>query len=116
METIRKTTKRATYFEGSFKLRDNSTVNWATPINFPTVFEAFGAGMRSGNWRSCTAINTPQFVINEYFDGTEIPSHSFWDSVFVLENITWDDVKNDKDRVLSLINNANNELLKLEVL
>ena len=113
METIRKTPKKATYIEGVFMLRDNSKINWAHPIDFPCIFTAYGKAIRSGNWSSCTNINTPQYVIDNYFDTDKKIMGSFWDAVFLLENITWDDVKNKKDDVLTLVNLANNELLKL---
>ena len=107
---IYKTNKKATYFKGFFFLR---TENMGMPINFPTVFTAYGKAIKSGNWQSCTAINTPQYVIDNYFDGkNDYPL--FWEAVFALENITWEDVKNDKERVLALINNANNQLMKFE--
>jgi len=113
MKTIRKTYKKATYFEGVFMLRDNSVNNWAHPIEFPCVFTAYGKAISSGNWNSCTGINTPQYVIDYYFDANKKRMESFWDAVFLLENITWDDVKNKKDNVLMLVNLANNELSKL---
>lgn len=47
------------YLEGNYELRDNSTTNWASIVDFPTVFTAVGRGVQSGNWQSCTAINTP---------------------------------------------------------
>ena len=109
---VRKANKRATYFEGNFYLRDENK-NWANPIKFPTVFIAYGKAIKSGNWQSCTAINTPQYVIDNYFSGKN-NNHLFWDAVFALENITWQDVSNDKERVLKLINNANNQLMKFK--
>ena len=113
MKTIRKTPKKATYFEGTFALRDNSKTNWGTPIDFPTVFVAYGQAIRSGNWQSCTGINTPQYVIDHFFNGRKGAMSLFWEAVFTLENITWQDVEKDKGNVLILINNANNQLLKL---
>ena len=115
METIFKTGKKATYFEGNFYLRDEKS-GWASPIDFPTVFTAYGAAIKSGNWQSCTSINTPQHVIDNYFNGKKGNLKNIWECVFALENITWDDVRENKDRVLTLINLANNELLKLETL
>lgn len=112
MKRITKTPKKATYFEGNFYLRDEKQ-NWANPIDFPTVFTAYGAAIRSGNWQSCTAINTPDYVIKHYFDGKEGVLKPLWAVCRQLEPITWEDVKNDKERVLNLINVANNELLKL---
>jgi len=117
METIFKTNKKATYFEGTFKLRD-ATKNYASPIQFPTVFIAFGKAIKSGNWQSCTATNTHRYVIDHYFDGKRniFGLSSLWDYCFELEKITWEDVKNDKENILMLINLANNELLKLKQL
>lgn len=116
MKTIRKTGTKNTYFEGNFQLRDRSRTNWATPIEFPTVFVAFGQAIKSGNWQSCTSINTSKYVIEHYFDNKEGKLNHFWKRCSDLENITWDDVENDKDNVLKLINLANNELIKLEIL
>lgn len=116
MKPIRKTNKAHTYFKGNFYLRDNSTTNWAHPIDFPTVFVAYSQDIRSGNWQSCTSINTPKYVIDNYFDGKKGGLIHFWDSVSALEHITWEDVKKDKEKVLSLINAANNQLLKLKEL
>ena len=119
MEKIFKTWKKATYFKGSFLLRDENK-NWACPIDFPTVFEAYGAAIRSGNWQSCTAINTPEFVINNYFDTIGNSEHDsmyeMWNYCKQLSSITWKDVNKNKSHVLNLINLANNELLKLKTL
>jgi hypothetical protein len=112
METIRKAGTIATYFKGNFYLRD-SNKNWACPIEFPTVFVAYGKGIKNGNWQSCTSINTPKFVIDYYFKGVTGKLKNFWDYVYLLEVITWNDVENDKQKVLTLINLANNELIKL---
>lgn len=114
MKTIRKTGKTGTYFEGNFCIYTNK--NMARPINFPTVFTAFGAGIKSGNWSSCTGINTPQYVIDNYFDGNMRGLVDFWPWVFALENITWIDVEENPLRVELLIDNANNELNKLKTL
>lgn len=112
MSRIRKTGFKATYFEGHFSLVANR--NRATPIDFPTVFTAYGAAIRSGNWQSCTAINTPQYVIDHYFEGSTKGLENFWPKVFDLENIKWSDVDEDKPRVLTLIEAANVELWKLK--
>ena len=120
MNTIFKTWKKATYLKGVFKLRDNSSTNWATPIGFPTVFTAYGKGITSGNWQSCTAINTPEYVIERYFDTVgqykNDTMFQMWEYCKELKNVTWDDVVKDRDKVLTLINLANSELLKLKTL
>jgi hypothetical protein len=116
MQQIFKTNTKATYFEGTFKLRDNNTTNWATPIDFPTVFTAYGKGIKSGGWQSCTSINTPKYVIEHFFNNRIGSLKVFLDCVFNLENIAWEDVAKDKENVLKLINLANNELLKLKQL
>lgn len=115
MEQIRKTGHKNTYFKGSFYLR-NKNENWASPIDFPTVFIAKGRAVKSGNWDSCTSINTPKYVIENFFDGNKNENPLFWESVFNLESITWEDVKKDKNKVLNLINLANNQLLKFREL
>lgn len=115
MNTIRKTPIKATYFKGDFVLRDAGR-NWAHPIDFPTVFTAYGAAIKSGNWQSCTAINTPQYVIDNYFNGRRAPLKKLWPLVFALENITWQDVNNDPSKIEAMIKDANNELNKLPAL
>jgi len=115
MKTIRKTGTKATYFKGNFYLYECGA-NWASPISFPTVFVAYGKGVCSGYWQACTGINTPEYVINHYFNRERGILNNFWDSVFDLEKITWADVNADKQNVLNLINLANNELLKLNEL
>ena len=57
------------YFEGLFYLRSRVNTNWANPINSPTIFEAYGKGIQSGNWRSCTAINAVDYIIKNYLGG-----------------------------------------------
>ena len=119
MKLILKTWKKATYFEGKFQLRER-TVNWANPIQFPIVFKAYGRSIKNGNWQTCTAINTPDYVIKKYFDniGKE-KSHSMyelWKYCKELSQITWEDVEKNKENVIYLLKKANNELLKLEIL
>jgi hypothetical protein len=119
MEKIFKTWKKATYFKGLFSLRDQNE-NWASPIDFPTVFEAYGQAIRSGNWQSCTAINTPKYVIEHYFDTIGNDKHdamfTMWEYCKQLSLIIWNDVEKDKTKVLELIDLANNELMKLKQL
>lgn len=112
MKTVRKTGTKATYFEGNFELR-NRLENWASPIDFPTVFTAYGAGIKSGNWQSCTAINTPQYVIDNYFGGKKSVLRNIWDCCFKLEKITWDDVRNNEAEIKALVDKANDYLNKL---
>ncbi len=118
MRTIFKTWKKATYFRGIFELCEK--VRMASPIKFPTVFEAYGKGIKSGNWQSCTAINTPKYVIDNYFDTVGYCKHDAMYQLFCccdeLSKITWKDVEENRERVLDLINLANNELLKLKTL
>lgn len=116
MKTIRKTPQKATYFEGNFELRSRENTNWAHPINFPTVFTAHGAAIKSGNWQSCTAINTPQYVIDNYFDGKLLGMGKMWNYCKQLENTTWEDVERDPEMVQGFINLANGELDKLKTL
>lgn len=119
MNTIFKTWKKATYLEGCFSLRGKNN-NWASPIDFPTVLTAYGKAIRSGNWKSCTAINTPDYVIDRYFDTIGHEAHHemglLWEATKKLENITWKDVEKNEENVLKLIETANNELLKLKQL
>jgi hypothetical protein len=118
MGTIFKTWKKATYLGGMFLLVENQ--NMAKPIQFPTVFVAYGRAIKKGNFKSLTSIVSPSYVIDHYFDTV---GHSVHDAMYQmwvyckqLNNITWEDVMCNKDSVLELINLANNELLKLETL
>ena len=113
MERIFKTWKKATYFEGEFVLRSRD-VNWAHPIEFPTVFTAYGAAIKSGNWQSCIAINAPDYVINRFFDG--IGKEKMWEYCRRLEKITWEDVAEDEAGVKELVRLANTELYKLKTM
>ena len=119
MDKVFKTWKKATYFKGAFKLRDRDK-NWASPIDFPTVFVAYGAGVHSGNWRSLTSINTPEYVITHYFDtvGNNIHDEMFqlWDVCKKLSKVTWDTVEDIPEYVNNLITIANGELYKLKTL
>lgn len=119
MQPMFKTWKKATYFKGLFELR-NHNENWAIPIQFPCVFNAYGPTIKSGNWQSTTAINTPNYVINNYFDTV---GHSKNDAMFKLweyckqlEGISWADVHEDISNVINLIELANKELKKLDTL
>lgn len=112
MQFIFKTWKKATYFEGIFKIRKNE--NMAIPIAFPTVFTAYGKAIKTGNWESCTSINTPDYVINNYFDGRYSEMEKLWAYCKLLEKVTWVDVENNVNDVLKLITLANNELSKLK--
>lgn len=119
MKTIFKTWKKNTYFEGIFELR-NKNMNWAIPIDFPAVFTAYGKAIKTGNWRSVTSINYPEYAINNYFDtiGHEKNDamYQMWEYCKQLDKITWEDVKNNEDDVLKLIALANQELYKLKKL
>lgn len=115
MKNIYKTGHPATYFKGSFELRANR--NMAHPIEFPTVFTAFGADIKSGNWQSCTAINTPEYVIKNYFQNNpnELTGNVL-ECAKELENINWKDITADPLRVSNFIDNANAALNKLKTL
>ena len=53
------------YFQGAFIMRDFES-NYAYPLDFPTIFTAKGAGIKSGNWQSCTGTNTPDYIAKYY--------------------------------------------------
>lgn len=53
------------YFEGNFQMRDFNG-NYSYPLDFPTIFTAKGKGIKSGNWQSCTATNTPESIAKYY--------------------------------------------------
>lgn len=116
---IYKTWKKATYFGGDFALRACETM-MAHPIEFPCVFVAFGKGIKSGNWQSCTAINTPAYVIEYYFDNIGNNKHDamykMWSLCKKLSCIKWSDVQEKPEMVKNLIQSANKELNKLEEL
>ena len=118
MERIFKTWKKATYLKGEFVLRSDGV--WAHPVDFPTVFTAYGAAIKSGNWHSCTAINTPDYVINRFFDGIGNRKHHamgvMWEYCKRLEKITWKDVAEDEEGVKELVRLANTELYKLKTM
>jgi len=107
------------YFEGWFKLRD-ANANWAHPVEFPTIFEAYGAAIRSENWRSCTAINTPDYVIKNYLHGniyavmgalSKDERKEFWQICRQLE------AANDySEKTAKLVQDANEYLVKLDTL
>jgi len=116
---IFKTWKKGTYLKGSFYLRDKNSL-YARPIEFPTVFRAHGRAIKSGNWERCKIINTPDYVIDNYFDTIGRSKHDAMFQLFEvireIDKITWEDVAQNKDKILDLINQANNELLKLKQL
>ena len=116
MRPIFKTWKSRTYFKGFFELRSESE-NWAHPISFPTVFVAYGHAVKSGNWNSSTSINTPKYVIDNFFDGIGKSKH---DSMFLLwefcDKLSKLDRKTAYENIQDtneLIWSANNELSKL---
>ena len=117
MKPIFKTWQKATYLKGFFSLR-NKNQNRANPIDFPTVFTAYGKAIHSGNWKSCTSINTPDYVIKNYFDtvGNNKYDKMFglWEICKKLEKISWSDFNKNQNHVFRLIDSANNELEKLK--
>jgi hypothetical protein len=64
METIRKI-KGNLYLKGDYKLGGIES-NHAHPCEFPTIFTAKGRAVKSGNWNSCTSINTPKSIVQFY--------------------------------------------------
>ncbi len=102
--------------------RSRNTTNWANPIDCPTIFEAKGAAIKSGNWQSCTAINTAEYVIKNYLGGkvtkymdglTNTEKFKFWQLVEQIEKYNnWDSVPT----VVSLCNEANELIRKLPIL
>jgi hypothetical protein len=116
MKTIRKTTKKSTYFKGDFELRDRTNINWACPIGFPVVFTAYSKAIRSGNWQSCTGVGNPDYIIKEYFNNDELNMSELWRLCRNLGLITWKHVENNKEFVTKLIESANKEFEKLPTL
>lgn len=111
MRAIRKI-KGNLYFEGNFSLR-NRDENWACPVDFPTIFRAYGRGVRSGNWTEYTSINIPGYVIERYLYGDISGHEQFWNiasQLFVINN--WANI----DAIPELIKAANIELQKFKPL
>jgi len=66
--TIRKLGK-GEYIEGEFKFySDGIETNWAYAVEAPTWFEAYGRGIKSGNWRSFTSLLNKVSQIQWNFD------------------------------------------------
>ena len=78
--------KNNTYLEGKFKVY-NKESNTAGIIDFPTVFRAFGKAIRSGNWQSCTAINTPEYIA-KYIEDDYKTNKSLYDYKFKVSEMT----------------------------
>src|SRR5690606_20567360 len=104
MKTIFKTWRKATYLHGTFGLREDT--NFAHPIEFPTVFEAYSKAIKSGNWMSCTSINTPNYVIKYYFDtigdSENDAMYQLWVYCKQLSVVNWGDLQINKEAVLNL--------------
>lgn len=56
------------YLKGVFYIKDNKKTNWSNPVDCPTIFNAYGQGVKSGNWQSCTSINTVEYVVKKYLN------------------------------------------------
>lgn len=54
------------YLKGLYEM-GNTESNYVYPCKFPTIFKAYGKAIESGNWQSCTAINTPK-CIRKFFE------------------------------------------------
>ena len=65
------------YFQGAFIMRDFDS-NYAYPLDFPTIFTAKGAGIKSGNWQSCTGTNTPNYIA-KYYSQEIAPVNTIYD-------------------------------------
>ena len=79
MEKIIKIGKHI-YLSGLYQMRSVES-NYANPCEFPTIFVAFWAGIKSGNWQSCTSINTPDQLV-KYFNENGYNYRSNYDIVF----------------------------------
>jgi len=80
--TIRKLGK-GEYIEGEFRFYPGIETNWAYAVDTPTWFEAYGRGIKSGNWRSCTSLCNKIGEIQWDFDkyNLKISAHDwfqFW--------------------------------------
>lgn len=110
---------RPLYLKGLYSLRDNE--NCSSPVDCPTIFVAFGAAIRSGNWRSCTAINTPEYIFVNYIQDepenvrynnlTDDESLLLTKLIFEIGNTNrWDNI----ERLEKLISVANELLIKID--
>ena len=93
-----------------------------TRINYPTIFEAKGRAIKSGNWERCTSINTCVYIFNHYlnelaqpkvlFDKlTELESAELCELIYIL---SWDNKKQPKGaKLIEKINRANELIVKM---
>lgn len=107
------------YFKGLYSLY-NEDSNMATPVDCPTIFTAFGQAIRSGNWQSCTALNTAQYIFDNYIEQkpkdvrynnlTDEESLLLTELIFSIDNLNnWVDI----DKVKPFINIANELIIKI---
>lgn len=85
MKNLRKI-KGCLYLQGEYQMKDIKS-NYAYPCEFPTILTAYGAGIKSGNWRSCTAINTPD-SIHKFYSENIAPIQSNYDIALIGLNET----------------------------
>lgn len=107
------------YFKSYFKLRSKDE-NWANPIEFPAIFIAYGKAIKSGRWQKVTSINTPKYVIDNYFKGNkyaiaafdDIQNIKFWNLVEKLSKLDNKKVYSNMAAVQGVIDEAN-KLLRI---
>ena len=56
--------------------------NYSYPCEFPTIFEAYGQAIESGNWRSGSSINTPDSIRVMFEERTNKTIRSLYDIYF----------------------------------
>jgi len=69
------------YLKGLYTMRDVNS-NYAFPFDFPTIFSAKGRAIKSGNWTSCTSINTPDYIVKFLNQYSDTKYGSIWDIKF----------------------------------
>jgi hypothetical protein len=108
------------YFKGLFRkseLRNNT-------IEYPTIFEAKGRAIKSGNWNSCTSINTAEYIFNNYIKTTK--DNVAFDKLSNIESkelaeliykLSWDRNNSNPNynKLKKNIDRANELLLKMEI-
>jgi hypothetical protein len=109
---------RPIYFKGLYEIRTD--VNWAYPLDFPTIFVAFSTGIKSGNWQSCTNINVAKYIFDDYIqqDAKDVRYNNLTtdeslmlsELIFTLDNINnWSNL----DRIKKLVVVANELIIKI---
>ena len=66
------------YIVNLYKMRDINS-NYHYPVDFPSIVKSLPNQLKRGNWRSTTAINTPDYILKYYNDTQEKKVDTIWD-------------------------------------